>query len=195
MNVPLRAQGACPFCERPLEDADGHRIRPLDIDFEARTTDLDRQVLRRIGVGCAWVAGISCLAAVFPPAALVTIPVVVLFQLIYARLAIVAPYRRHFGAGRKVVTRWISRFGMASGAGFHIPAAALVPFNIALSPLLFAALCGALWGYHRWHLGRERERLPVMLFERVLLWVAALVFVLAVAAVVGLILLLDVALG
>jgi uncharacterized iron-regulated membrane protein len=194
MKLPLTAKGACPFCERSITDAEGRRVRPLDIEFEARSAELDRQVARRIGTGCLWVAGISCLSF-FPPAVLITGPALVLFQLIYARLAVVAPYRRHFGTTRRMVTRWISRFGMASGAGFHLPIALGIPVNLVLAPLLFAVLCGLLWGYHRWHLQREHEHLPVMIFEKVLLWVAAVVFILAVATVVGLIMLLDTIVG
>jgi hypothetical protein len=162
-------------------DDEGRALRPLDVDFAGRTAELDRQSLASTRNG-ALLALVVCLfgLALTPPIAAVG---VVVAQFVWVRLFVVARYRRHFSTTRRIVTRWLSRLVMVFLVGFHL-ALALPIVQLVASPALFAALCAAAWAYHRWHLQREHDRLPIGLLEKALLVVAALVVLVTLALLI-----------
>ena len=180
----MGAKDTCPRCARPISDDEGRNLRPLDLDFEARLAEMDARALANTKKG-AVVALVVCLLMFMPPISWFGGGLLVILQMIWVRVAIIAPYRKHFGTGRRIVTRWITRLAVATGATLHLPAQAggLAFGTFIISPIVFAGLCAAAWRYHRWHLQRERAHLPVAWFEKILLWVFALIFVLVVVGV------------
>lgn len=180
--VPAQESGACPHCGRPLRDEAGQKLRPLDLDFEGQLKALDARAF-----AATWKGAVFAFVAwllVFVPLVQFLSPILLVFgQLVWVRIGIAGPYRRHFGTGRKIVTRWLSRLVVASIASFHIVVLVIPGAN----PLLFAGACALCWVYFRWHLKREHEHLPVAWFERILLGLAVLLLILSVIAVVVLV--------
>ncbi len=173
---------ACPQCGRALEATGGETLRPIDVDYEGKVRDLDARAWGRTGKG-ALIAAALAAAGYVPGLSIIGAPVIFFFQIIWVRMAIVAPYRAHFTGVRRFITRWLSRLALIPAASLHIGLAQLPGVNLIAVPGLFAALCAAAWVYHRWHLGRERERKPVGLLEKIVLWVVALVVVVCLALV------------
>lgn len=181
IKVSAEAEG-CPSCTKPLRDEQGRAIRRIDVDFETRLVTLDVRSWERLKLG-TWIAlAISAVGAVpflGPAAGLV----IVVFNLVWARWALAAPYRRYMGGARRIVVRWISRIVALFLIGFHSSFA--VPFlPILTGPLVFAGICALVWWYHRFHFVRERERLPILLFEKILLVVLVLAFLLVVGVAI-----------
>jgi hypothetical protein len=189
----LKRPEECPHCGRPLKNEEGHAIRPMDEDFDGLFEELDERSLGRLKTGTIVVTAVSAiglLGFLFPPILAIVPIVVVVLQFIWARPLIAGPYARHFGVGRRILTRWISRLGVVTASSFHV--SGLVPgVQVLVSPVLFAAICGTSWAYHRFHLRREHNRQPVHVLEKILLVVLALVFLLLIGAIVIVFLLLD----
>ncbi len=153
-----------------MRDAQGDVLRALDVGFDERLAQLDQRSRRAIRNGTI-LAAVLCLA-LFPLTTPVVATVVYFTQLVWVRLAVVAPYRRHYSTGRRIVTRWVARLALLYLSGFHV-ALAWPGLQVFASPALFAVLCAAAWGYHRWHLCREHARQPILLLEKVALVVLA----------------------
>ena len=188
----LRRPDECPKCGRPLVDESGHGLRTLDENYEHVRRELDENSMRRLKQGAIVVGALSLLTAVPVAGALFSLLIVVA-HFVWCRTLLCVPWSRHYGRGRRIVTRWISRFAVASAASLHgsLAVATAVPFvaaiaHLLVSPALTAATAGACWWYHRWHLERERDRKPVHPVEKVLVVVAALIAIVLFVGVIAL---------
>lgn len=172
----------CPECDGALRDADGLEIRRIDVDYETRLATLDQRSWERLKKG-TWIAVAISVIGAFPVLHWFAGPVMVVFNLVWARWAMAAPYRRYMGGARRIIVRWISRMAGLILVGLHgsfvLP---LVP--LLAGPVVFALLCALVWWYHRFHFQRERERLPILLIEKVLLVALILVFLVLVGIAV-----------
>jgi len=187
----LRTPDTCPRCERSLKDESGAVLREIDRDFEGLRQRLDAQSLQRLKTGtivCEALAIAQLGGGCLGPLIAVLPTLLLIQQIVWARPLISAPYARHFSPSRRMVTRWLSRFFVFTMASLHAHGA-ILGLNLAqwaISPIIFVVTCGTTWAYHRFHLQRERDRQPILLVEKVVLVLAA---VLAILAVVGLVLL------
>ena len=185
--VLFRAPAQCPRCGRSLRDGDGLAVREVDKDYDGLQLRLAQQTHRRIKTGTIVCAVLSVVAAL-PVVHAFIAPLIFIQTWIWARPLVCAPYARYFSPSRRIVTRCLSRFLVFSLAGLHghavIPGVHFATF--IASPLIFVVTCGTAWGYHRFHLERERDRRPILLIEKILLVVGALV---ALAVFAGLIVL------
>lgn len=173
----------CPACGRRISTDDGHALRPIDVDFEQRVADLDRRTVRRIWQGAGGSLVVAIVGSALPG---ITQAILYFAQLIWIRLAIVAPYRRLYSPGRRMLTRWLSRLVLASLSGLHF--GGMVPFlGLLVHPLLFAGLSALAWSYHRYHLVKEKQRAPLSLIEKALVFVALILLVAIVIVTVLLI--------
>jgi len=170
-----------------VTDDQGRLLRPLDLDFDQLLADLDAKAWRATKRGTAIAFGVGLIALLQ-----ITSPVVgaVLFigQLFWIRLAVIAPFRRYFSPGRRLITRWLSRIVILHLAGLHIPAG-FAPFGLGpviVGPVLFGGLCLLASTYHRYHLKQERARAPISLLEKTLLVIAVIVAVVVLVVVVAL---------
>lgn len=178
----LRTPEACPTCGKPLVDAAGARLRPLDLDFEAILADADARSSLWLRRGAIWAA---CLAVAAQASLLVPGPGTILLvvasvalslsQLFWGRFFMARHYARHFGPVRRMVTRWLTRLGvillvLPAHASVAIPVAGLV-----ISPAVFTGTNWALRAYFRLHLAREHRREGVLWFEKIAVVLAACV--------------------
>ncbi len=177
IRVLWRAPDACPQCGRALRDEGGRRVRELDQDFDALSARLDELTRERIRTGtivCAALSLLNVAGPALPPLNVILPPVIFVQHVFWARPLVCGPYARHFGVARRMVTRWLSRFFVVSMASLHAHGVAVPVAQVIVSPLVFLGTCVAVRAYHRFHLRRERERLPVLLVEKVLLVLVAL---------------------
>jgi hypothetical protein len=124
-------------------------------------------------------------------AAVMMVPVLVVAHLLVLRLVLVREARRLLGTSRRMFTRWITRFSFlwigVPGYGLAaVPVVGVVP-----AVAVFAGLTALVHHYTLWSLGRDKERLPLMMWEKLLL--AGLAFLTLV--LIGLVLALALVLG
>ena len=170
----LRTPEACPHCERQLKTADGDVVRELDRDFREISDRLDEQSMRRMKSGtlvCFILSGANFFSIGLPFLLPLLPAFIAIQQIIWARPLISAPYAKYFSPGRRIVTRWLSRFFVFSMASLHAGGAipGLNMGQVIASPIIFVVTCGTAWAYHRFHLQREHDREPVMFAEKILL--------------------------
>ena len=185
----IRRPDACPHCGRSLVDDDGRALRTVDNDYPALRARLDEKSLHRLKQGAVVVAVIAVIGVIPVIGALAGIPLLIC-HFIWCRTLMCVPYSRHYSTGRRILTRWLSRFFVLTTATLHSSVA--VPFlAILVSPAVVAGTAGICWWYHRLHLEREHQREPIHLLEKILVGVAAVVAITAVALTVFLIMALG----
>lgn len=176
----------CPECDGALKDADGREIRRIDVDFVTRLATLDQRSWERLKTG-TWIAlaisVVGAVAAFIPLIGGLAGIAMVVFNLVWARWAMAAPYRRYMGGARRIIVRWISRMAGLILVGLH-GSFVLPLLPLLTGPVVFALLCALVWWYHRFHFLRERERLPILLIEKIALVVLILVFLILVGIAV-----------
>jgi hypothetical protein len=175
------APAACPSCGKDLHDLGGGRLRPIDLDFERLLAEADASSLKWTKRGAVFAALVALLGVpgLFLPL-LSGAAFVVLFvgQFFWARFLVARPYRRHFSAPRRLVTRWLTRlFLIVVVAPLHGSSLAIPFAGVVLCPLLFAGTCWAFRAYFRFHFEREHRREGILLAEKVFLVVLACAFV------------------
>lgn len=173
----LRTPETCPHCGRSLADADGGRLRPVDLDFEAILRDADEVSLTWVKRGVVWSLVLGVLAAI-PFIAPVAYLVLLLSQLLWGRFFIARRYARHFSPVRRFTARWISRLTVLTIMSW-LYATVLIPFvGIVTAPVLFTGINGAIRAYYRFHFLREHRREGVLVVEKIFLVLLSLLFVL-----------------
>ncbi|MCE9635168.1 MAG: hypothetical protein K8T90_05615 [Planctomycetes bacterium] len=175
---------ACPKCAKPLVDAAGARLRPLDLDFEKFLTDADAASLlwtKRGAIFAFVLAALSLVTIVAP----FTILILILGQFFWGRFFIARRYTRHFAPLRRMVTRWISRLVLVLLVSPAYAAVGIPGLGLVVAPLVFGGTCLGLRAYFRFHFLREHRREGVTLFEKAFLVLLAFVFV-VMMVVVGL---------
>ncbi len=170
-------------------DDEGRTLRTVDNDYPTLLAKLDEKSLHRLKQGAIVVAVIAVIGVIPVIGTLAGIPLLIC-HFIWCRSLICVPWSRHYSAGRRILTRWLSRFFVITTATLHGTVA--VPFlAILVSPAVVAGTAAICWWYHRMHLDREHRRLPIHVVEKVLVVVAAVVAITAVALTVFLIMALD----
>jgi len=159
----------CPHCGKRLRDDTGRELSALDLRYHLLEADIQRRLLRmlRIGVPVAAVAGFSL--PLFHVAVVFVLPAMLLAHMIVLRMYLQGVSRPYFSPARRFVTRWMTRFFFLWIA---TPA-----YSLALIPILggvstaacFAGVSWAAAAYEKWNLGREKNRMPLSGWERLLL--------------------------
>lgn len=173
---------ACPKCAKPLVDAAGARLRPLDLDFETLLTDADSASLlwaKRGAIFALVLAAVSLVPILAPFAILILI----LGQFFWGRFFIARRYTRHFAPLRRMVTRWIARLVLLILVSPAYAAVGIPVLGLVVAPLVFGGTCFAIRAYFRFHFLREHRREGVTLFEKAFLVMLAIVFVVMMVVV------------
>ena len=172
-------------------DASGRELRPLDLRFHELETWQRTRYVELTAAGTAVAAAVALAAPVVPAAVVVAPPLMVIAHIIALRLVLVRRTVRYLSPRRRIVQRWLTRFGVL-WVGGPAYAAAVVPLvGILPAAGAFALLTTVVHHHALWSLARERDRRPPGRWEWILLIVfavltlAALALLAVVAAAVG----------
>ncbi len=183
--LPARTRdGACPHCGRPLTGADGRALRPLDLRYEGVRVRQEERLGRLLPAGTATAAAIALVMPLLHLGVAAAAPVLVVVHLVVVRLVLLREARLLLGRRRRFFTRWLTRlvFLWLGVPGWGLAA---VPALGVLSGA--ATFAGLTWGAHAYallSLDRERQRLPLLLWEKALLVLLASLTAIAVLVLV-----------
>ena len=191
MSWRARRSGVCPSCERPLASDTGAELRPIDLRYEEVEAAQRERFRQLLPIGSAVAAAISLVVPLFHLGSAVAVPLLILAHLLTVRLLLIRDARRLLGAKRRMFNRWMARLSFlwfgCIGYGLTV-----IPVAGAIAGAgTFAGLTTVIHRYTLWSLDRERQRLPLAAWEKlvlamlVLLTVIALVVALLLALVVG----------
>ena len=192
-SLPFRhpRTAPCPECGSALVDADGRELRPLDLRF----TELERwqraRFVELLAGGTLAAAAVALVVPAVPAAMVVAPPLMVIAHVVALRLVLLRRTARYLSPRRRIVQRWLTRFGVL-WIGGPAYAASVVPV-VGVMPAVgaFALLTTVVHHHALWSLTRERDRRPPGRWEWMLvigfavLTLVALVALAAVAAAVG----------
>jgi hypothetical protein len=178
---------SCPHCGRALIDDAGRELRAIDVRYQ-RVEDAQCERYRRFLMIGAPVVAVTALAMpLLHLGAVAMAPIIAVVHLITARLYLTGESMRLVGGTRRRFNRWLARFAFL---WFGIPgyAATVTPvLGAVVATATFAGLTSAVHFYARWSFAQEHDRQSLMGWEKTLLTV------LAVATIVGLVLILALA--
>jgi hypothetical protein len=101
-------------------------------------------------------------------AATVIVPLMAVVHLILLRLLLVRDARALLGRTRRIFTRWLARFSFL-WLGLPGYGLAVVPFvGVLAGAGTYVGLTALVHHYTLWSLGQERARLPLSLWEKLL---------------------------
>jgi hypothetical protein len=185
---PLAADAPCPECGRALQQ-DGIALRPVDVAAQEVLAQQDEQ-LRPFLVAGALAAFTLAIGMQLVHAAAVLAPAVAVVHLLAVRLALIRGSYMLLGPTRRRFNRWILRLSTlwVGVPGFALGATPVI--GLAAPPAVFAGLTLLAHHYTRSSVERERQRLPLLVWEKIVLGVLAastvalLVLMLALAGTV-----------
>jgi hypothetical protein len=174
----------CVHCGRPLTGSDGEP-RELELRYtllEARQRERVEEVLKW---GVPIIAIVALGVSILHVAGLLVAPFVALIHLLVLRIFVIRDARRSLSSTRRLFTRWVARFaflwlGLPGYASMAVPVAGIVG-----AVATFVVLTEIVHVYTAWSLARERDGLPLMAWESVLVGTLAIVTVLMIVAVVA----------
>ncbi|MCD4750517.1 MAG: hypothetical protein K8R59_14195 [Thermoanaerobaculales bacterium] len=181
----------CAYCRHSLVADNGSELSLLDLRYEGLKGAQEARFRNFVGIGTPLTVGIGLLVPFTHVGAAVVIPLMVVAHLIAVRFILIRDARRYLRPSRRFFSRWMVRlaFLWAGGIGYG---AAVVPIVGALSAgLTFAALTWSAHNYVLWSLWREKAKIPLALWERVvlsvlfLLTLGVIVFLVVTVALVG----------
>lgn len=188
-----RQAPACPRCGRARFDAQGLPLRPIDVRFDRLVAEQATRfdLLIRLGPAVAGVALLPLPLLHLTLTPLLVVPLLLAATLISLNLFLYRPARRTLGPTRRLFHRWLARLGVV-WVGAPLYSLSTIPVLGALIGAgTFAGLAWALHHYTLWSLGRERDRRPLAVWERVTLIVLTVLLLI----VLNLLLLLTVLVG
>ena len=181
----------CPRCSKALIGEDGRELRPIDLRYQLLKDAQEAQFSRFLSIGTAVAAGVGLVVPLAHVGAAVLVPLMVVCHLVAVRFFLIRDARRYVGPARRFFSRWITRLSFlwigSIGYGFSVIPVA----GAAIAAVTFAGLTWLVHNYVLWSLERERKRMPLATWERVVLVVLAvatviiLVVVVLMTAVVG----------
>jgi hypothetical protein len=184
--LPWRARRAatCPHCERPLRVEEGAELRPVDLRCDEVVAAQRQAFLRLLQFGLPVAAVVALLMPFVHLAAAGLVPLLVVVHLVTVRLLLVGRGRRLLGSARRLFNRWISRlsFLWLGVPGYGLAAVPVV--GVLAAAVTFAGLTALVHQYTLWSLERERQRLPLALWEKLVLILLAVLTVVALAVLV-----------
>jgi hypothetical protein len=162
----------------PLELSEKERQKIPEIQAEL---DKGASVLYRKGLPIAVLLSSMGTLSLFAPIAVVTVPIagltpgaLLMGHMFALRRKLVMPARQGMGLSRKLITRWVCRFGYGAGSLWAYGFAALPIIGLFAGPTAFTALTFVQHRYLRWHLQREYEGKPIHWLEKIVLILFAL---------------------
>jgi hypothetical protein len=184
-------ESPCPYCDRGLADDKGRELRPVDLRY-AQVARAQQQMLRQLLIyGSAVAAVVSTFIPLLHLGTAIVVPLMVVAHLITVRLVLVRPCRQLLGATRRAFLRWMTRLSFL-WLGIPGYGLAMIPlFGVVAGVATFAGLTILIHAYSLWSLQRERDRLPLTVWEKVvlsaliLMTLTAFLLAIAVALAVG----------
>lgn len=181
----------CPGCGAALVGADGRELRPLDLRFDELERWQRARYVELLAAGTLVAVAVALVAPAVPAAVVVAPPLMVIAHVVALRLVLVRRTARYLSPRRRIVQRWLTRFGVL-WVGGPAYAASVVPFvGVLPAAGAFALLTTVVHHHALWSLARERDRRPPGRWEWMLvigfavLTLVALVVLAALAAAVG----------
>jgi hypothetical protein len=181
----------CPGCGSALVDAAGRELRPIDLRFEELERWQRARYLELMAAGSLAAAVVALVAPAVPAAVVVAPPLMVIAHIVALRLVLVRRTVRYLSPRRRIVQRWLTRFGVLWIGGPAYAASAVPVVGVLPAVGAFALLTTVVHHHALWSLARERDRRPPGRWEWILvigfavLTLAALVVLAAAAAAVG----------
>jgi len=186
-----RSREECPHCGRKLVGEEGREIRPIDVHYKQVVAGQSRRFRQILLSGSAAAVAVFVAMPLLNVAAVVVVPLALLAHIVAVRLFLIRDARCLLSTARRMFTRWIARLaflwvGLPGYSLSVVPVIGLVP-----GILSFVALTTLVHHYVLWSLDRERQRLPLTTWEKLLLASLAvltiffLILVLGFAAFVG----------
>jgi|GEM_PF-825546 len=179
----------CPRCLRPLRDEAGRPVRKIDTCYDKAIAEQQRRFQGLLQVGGPIVAVIFLLVPLLHLGGvfIAAIPLLLLGHLAVMRFGLFQRTRLLLGPRRRMFHRWFGRLGILwlGAPGYSLTAVPVA--GALLGTAVFVGLSAGWHHYTLWSLGREKERLPLMFWEKAVLATLAL---LTVAALIALVLLL-----
>jgi hypothetical protein len=157
-------------------------LRPVDVRYDrVEAAQCETYRLMLLGGG-AVVAATSLFMPLLHVTVVVAVPLLTVAHLIVVRLVLIRDGCLLLGPTRRRFVRWLSRL---SFLWIGIPGYGLTTIpvlGVVAGVVTFAGLTTAMHHYVLWSLGREHRRLPLMVWEKLL--VLALIVLTVVALVV-----------
>jgi hypothetical protein len=162
-----RGESRCAHCGRPLRTDQGKELRPVDLRYEgveaAQCGRYSTLVLYGSAVAAALVLPLPLLHAAAPLA----VPLLVVAHMLVLRLHLIRRAVVLLGSKRRFFVRWITRLSLLW--------LGMLGYGLSLAPVVGVIPAVATWAglttlvhrYTLWSLGRERRRLPLMLWEKI----------------------------
>jgi len=181
-QIPFRWRKApaCPHCGRALQVSQDELVRPIDVRYPDVVLAVEAGLRRLLMPGLLVVLAGLLAAQFFAP----LVVLVWLGHLVALRWLVVRDARRVLGKSRRFFTRWLVRllFLTVGLTGYGLAATPMVgPIPGLATYLLLNWLVSR---YVLWSLARERQRLPLALWEKAILGLL-LVLVLVVFSCMG----------
>ncbi len=177
-----RKEAKCPHCDRALVE-NGSELRPIDLRYEeVGAAQCERYRQMQI-YGLAVVGGVSLGMPLLNIGAALAVPLLMVGHMLALRLFLIRDARQLLGKARRMFTRWIARFSFLwiGSVGYGM---AVVPlFGAVIALVTFGGLTALVHHYTLWSFDRERQRLPLALWEKVLLITLALLTVVLMGVV------------
>jgi hypothetical protein len=175
----------CPACGAALVDADGRELTALDLRFEELEAWQRARYLELMAAGTAAAAAIALAAPMLAAAVVLVPPLMVIAHIVALRLVLVRRTARYLSPRRRIVQRWLTRFGVLWIGGPAYAAAVAPLVGVLPAAGAFALLTTVVHHHALWSLARERDRRPPGRWEWILLAGFAVLTLVALAALVA----------
>jgi len=182
LGLTERREASCPHCDRLLEGPSGEPSE-LDLRYDSIEDRQRTRVLEVLQWGVPTIAVLAVVASLMHLGGVFLAPVVAVIHMVVLRIHVVREARRYLGSTRRLFNRWTVRFvflwlGLPGYAAMAVPLVGIVT-GVAT----FVVLTSVVHVYTAWSLRRERERQPLLVWEKVLIGVLAGVTLMAVVVV------------
>jgi len=173
----------CPHCDQPIRGPSGEPSE-LDLRYEGIEARQQSRALEVLKWGAPTIAIIAVAASTVHVGGVLLSPLVAVVHMVLLRVYLVREARGYLGRTRRLFTRWTARFAFLwlGLPGYAAMAAPLV--GIVSGVATFVVLTGVIHVYTAWSLQRERVKAPLMLWEKALMTVLALVTAMVIVALV-----------
>ncbi len=174
-----------------MADAEGRELRPIDLRFSVLKGAQEALFTRFLCVGTAVAAAVALVVPLAHFGVAVLIPLMVICHLVAVRFFLIRNAGRYVGPARRFFSRWITRLSFLWIGSIGYGLAVIPVVGAVASGVTFAGLTWLVHNYALWSLGREKDRMPLALWEKAFLvvlvggTVVVVILVLVLTAVVG----------
>ena len=164
---PESPDAPCPACGHALQQ-EGVAVRPVDVAADGVVAAQDELYGRMLAAGVAAAFAVALGMQLLHVAAALA-PLFVAVHLVLVRLLLIRRSYLLLGPARRVFNRWILRlsFLWVGVPGWALGATPAI--GVLAPPAVFAGLTALAHYYTRSSVDRERQRLPLLIWEKIVL--------------------------